>query len=127
MDGASGKQLWRYDPQSWKFNARGLRTVQGYHRGVAYLDGRLFLGTSDGRLVALDAKTGTVIWTVDTVQESDSRKQITGAPRVFNGKVIIGSGGADFGHVAMSPPTMQRAAGKPWRFYTVPGDRREEY
>jgi len=122
VDGESGKQLWRYDPQSWKFNARGMRTVQGYHRGVAYLDGRLFLGTSDGRLVALDAKTGTVIWTVDTVQESDSRKQITGAPRVFNGKVIIGHAGADFGTRGYVTAYDAASGKQAWRFYTVPGD-----
>ena len=120
VDGASGKLLWRYDPQSWKFNARGLRTVQGYHRGVAYLDGRLFLGTSDGRLVALDAKTGKVIWSVDTVEESDSRKQITGAPRVFDGKVIIGQAGADFGMRGYVTAYDEESGKQVWRFYVVP-------
>lgn len=119
---ADGKQLWRYDPQAWKANPRALRTVQGYHRGVAYSNGAVFLGSSDGRLISLNAGTGKVNWIVDTVQEEDSRKQITGAPRVFNGKVIIGNAGADFGTRGYVT-AYEAATGKlAWRFFTVPGN-----
>jgi len=122
VNASDGRQVWRYDPEPWKYNARGLRTIQGYHRGVAYWDGLIFVGSSDGRLICLDAKSGAVKWSVDTVEENDSRKQITGAPRVFNGKVIIGHAGADFGTrgyvTAYDAQTGQRV----WRFYTVPGN-----
>ena len=66
------------------------------NRGVALYEGRVFVGTLDGRLVALDAATGAVVWEVTTVDRSKPYT-ITGAPRVVKGKVIIGNGGAEFG------------------------------
>ena len=122
VDAVTGKQLWRYDPQVWKFSPRALRTGQGVSRGVAYAEGAIFVGTSDGRLISLDAKRGQPNWTVDTFEEADSRKQITGAPRVFNGKVIIGHAGADFGTRGYVTAYDIKDGKRVWRFYTVPGD-----
>ena len=61
-------------------------------------NGKVYTGTLDGRLIAIDAKTGAEVWSTQTTQVGNGQF-ITGAPRVFNGKVIIGHGGADFGHV----------------------------
>ena len=122
VDARTGKELWRYDPEPWKYNPRGLRAAQGVTRGVAYADGAVFVGTTDGRMISLAAKTGKPNWIVDTVQEPDSRKQITGAPRVFNDKVIIGNTGADYGTRGYVTAYYQKTGKRAWRFYTVPGD-----
>src|SRR5262249_29881700 len=87
-------------------------------------DGKIFAGILDGRLVALDAKTGKVLWTVDTVPPEDIHT-VTGAPLVFKGKVLIGNAGADAsmrGYVT----AYDQATGKQlWRFYTTPGSPEE--
>jgi len=120
LDAATGRELWRYDPKVP--GAAGINACcDVVNRGVAAWEGRLYLGTLDGRLVAIDAATGKPAWEVMTV-ESGSRYTITGAPRVVRGKVIIGNGGGEMGvrgYVsAYDAVTGQQA----WRFYTVPGD-----
>jgi quinohemoprotein ethanol dehydrogenase len=124
VDVASGKQLWKYDPQTWKYKPHKMHFSFGVNRGVAYADGRVFVAALDGRLIALEAKSGKELWVVDTVAAT-SLNIITGAPRTFNGKVIIGNGGADFG--ARGYVTAYDAAtGKQlWRFFTVPGTPEE--
>ena len=120
VDVQTGKQLWKYDPQTWKYNPMKLRMNFAVNRGPAYDNGRIFSAALDGRLFALDAKTGSMLWSVQTVP-MESRQFITGAPVTFRGKVIIGSGGADLntrGYVT----AYDQATGKQlWRFYTVPG------
>jgi quinohemoprotein ethanol dehydrogenase len=94
------------------------------NRGAAYADGRVFVGALDGRLIALEARTGKELWSVDTVPPT-SLNIITGAPRTFNGKVIIGNGGADFGARGFVT-AYDAATGKQlWRFFTVPGTPEE--
>jgi len=94
VDAVSGKQLWSYDP---KVDPVKMRMAWGI-RGLSFWKGKVIAGVQDGRLFALDAKSGKLIWETLTTEPGDNR-YITGAPRVFNGKVIIGHGGADFGHV----------------------------
>ena len=96
VDGVNGNLLWTYDPQVWKHNPAKMHLNFPVNRGVAYADGRIFSAALDGRLFALDAKTGKHLWTVETTPR-DSLHFITGAPLTFNGKVIIGNAGADFG------------------------------
>jgi quinohemoprotein ethanol dehydrogenase len=120
LDAATGRELWKYDPQVPRETLA--RACCGpVNRGVAAWEGRIFVGTLDGRLVALDAATGKPVWEVWTV-EKDSVYTITGAPRVVKGKVVIGNGGAEFGVrgyvTAYDAATGQQA----WRFYTVPGN-----
>ena len=122
VDATSGRELWRHDPEVWKFNPQGLRISQGIHRGVAYDQGAVLVGTTDGRLISLNAKSGMPNWTIDTFEEADSRKQITSAPRVFNGKVIIGNAGADFGTRGYVTAYDAKTGKRAWRFYTVPGN-----
>jgi quinohemoprotein ethanol dehydrogenase len=124
VDAVSGKLRWKYDPEAWRHNPQAFRTTQGYHRGVAYDAGNIFVGSSDGRLISLTADKGNVNWVVDTVQEENSRKQITGAPRVFNGKVIIGHAGADVGSRGCITAYDEKTGKQAWRFWTVPRDPR---
>ena len=118
VDAVSGKLLWSYDP---KVAPEKMRMAWGI-RGLAFWNGKVIAGVQDGRLFALDAKTGKLSWETLTTQPGDNR-YITGAPRVFNGKVIIGHGGADFGHVRGYVTTYDAASGALlWRWYIVPGD-----
>jgi len=120
IDARNGRVIWTYDPQvpgAWAAKA----CCDVVNRGVAVWQGKVFVGTLDGRLIALDARTGERIWEAQTT-DRDSPYTITGAPRVINGKVIIGNGGADYGvrgYVTAYESTTGRQA---WRFYTIPGD-----
>jgi len=125
VDVKTGKKLWVYDPQAWRHNPQAMRTTQGYHRGVAYDMGTVFFGSSDGRLISLDAATGKPKWITDTVEDPISRKTITGAPRVFNGKVIIGHAGADVGSRGCVTAYDEKTGKQVWRFWTVPRDPRQ--
>ena len=124
VDAVRGTVRWTYDPEVWKHNPIKLRTVLPANRGLAYLGGRVFFGTLDGRLIALDAKAGKLIWSVETTSPQ-SVQYITGAPRIFKDMVIIGNGGADFaarGYLT----AYDTATGKQrWRFYVVPGSPEE--
>jgi len=121
VDVRSGKLLWSYDTQPWKGEQPKMRTAWG-SRGVSWWDGAIFIGTLDGRLVSLDAASGKLNWQVQTTQKGDGRF-ISGAPRAFAGKVIIGHGGADNQPVRGYVTAYDAKSGSQlWRFYTVPGD-----
>ena len=90
VDALTGKLLWQFDPGVTRVAGKKLRAGAGV-RGLAYSAARLFVGTHDGRLIALDAKKGTELWSTPTLDANDSTF-ISGAPRVFKGKVAIGFG-----------------------------------
>lgn len=118
FDGVTGKLLWQFDPKVPGETAASA-CCDVVNRGVAYWGGKIFVGTLDGRLVALDSATGAQLWSVATV-EKDKGYTITGAPRVIKGRVIIGNGGAEFG-VRGYVSAYDAASGRQlWRFYTVP-------
>jgi quinohemoprotein ethanol dehydrogenase len=120
LDAKTGAPLWTYDPQvpgQVGVNA----CCDAVNRGVAAWKGRVYVGTLDGRLIALDAGTGKPAWEVMTVQ-AGGRYTITGAPRVVKGMVLIGNGGAEMG-MRGYVTAYDAATGKQiWRFFTVPGD-----
>ncbi len=121
VDAVLGKLLWVYDPKVAEAAAQKLRQGWG-SRGIAYWNGKVFVGTLDGRLIAINAHTGNLVWSALTVDRNDVR-YITGPPRVFDGKVIIGHGGADIGPMRGYVTTYDADTGKQlWRFYTVPGN-----
>jgi len=99
VDAKTGKSLWRFDPEVLLVAGKKLRAGSGI-RGLAFSKGRLFLGTHDGRLIALDAKKGTALWSTPTLDANDS-SFISGAPRVFNDKVAIGFGDSGSVHGAV--------------------------
>ena len=120
VDGATGKTLWSYDPEvPGEWGAKGCCDVVS--RGLAYYDGKVFLASYDGRLIALDADTGTELWETNTIDRS-KRYTITGAPRVFKGKVVIGNGGAEYPTRGYVTAYDANTGAKVWRFYTVPGE-----
>ncbi|MEO2176972.1 MAG: PQQ-dependent dehydrogenase, methanol/ethanol family [bacterium] len=119
-DAVSGTALWSYDPEvprSWGVNA----CCDVVNRGVAAMGNRIFFGTIDGRLIALNRETGELDWETVTIDPSRPYT-ITGAPRVVNDTVIIGNGGAEYG-VRGYVSAYDIETGKVrWRFYTVPGN-----
>jgi quinohemoprotein ethanol dehydrogenase len=120
VDAVSGKLLWKYDPEIWKHNPAKLHFSFAINRGAAYADGRIYAGTLDGRLFALEATTGKLLWSVQTM-DLNSLETITGAPRTFNGKVIIGNAGGDFGTRGWVAAYDGASGKQVWRFHTVPG------
>ncbi|WP_246038981.1 PQQ-dependent dehydrogenase, methanol/ethanol family [Peristeroidobacter soli] len=120
IDAVTGRELWRYDPKiAGKVGFDACCDV--VTRGVAVANGRVFLAALDGRLIALDAKTGKPAWSAQTTDPAKPYT-ITGAPRVVKDKVIIGNAGAEYG-VRGYVTAYSIATGKQlWRFYTVPGD-----
>ena len=122
VDAKTGKELWVYDPDVPRSWARKV-CCDVVNRGVAVWEGQVYSGTIDGRLISLDAKTGKNIWEINTLIDSDKDYTITGAPRVANGKVYIGNGGADMGGVRGYVSAYNTKNGNlEWRFFTVPGD-----
>ncbi len=121
FDVETGKRLWRFEPKLDTSTLK-LRFAWGA-RGLAYDKGRIFVGAQDGQLFAIDAGTGKLDWSVQTTQGANDGRYITGAPRVFGGKVIIGHGGADFSGVRGYVTAYDAASGKQlWRFFNVPGN-----
>jgi quinohemoprotein ethanol dehydrogenase len=120
VDAAIGKVLWQFDPKP--IGAKGAHACcDVVNRGVAVWQGKVFSGTIDGRLIALDARTGEKLWDVITVDQSKPYT-ITGAPRVVRGKVIIGNSGAELGVRGYVSAYDAETGDLVWRFYTVPGN-----
>ena len=124
-DARTGEPIWQFDPEvpkAWGANA----CCDVVNRGVSVWKGRVYVGTIDGRLIALDAATGEVAWDVSTIDKTKPYT-ITGAPRIVNDKVIIGNGGAEYG-VRGYVTAYDTATGEQvWRFYTVPGNPDEPF
>lgn len=118
FDARNGRLLWKYDPK-----VPGERLSKGccdiVNRGVAAWQGRIYVASFDGRLIALDARRGKRIWEVQTVDLQRSYT-VTGAPRIVNGKVIIGNGGAELGVRGYVTAYAADSGRQLWRFYTVP-------
>lgn len=121
VDASSGKPLWNYDPKAAE--AAGVRLRQGWgSRGIAWWNGKIYTGTQDGRLIAIDAATGREVWSQMTLIDGDYRF-ISGPPRAFDGKIIIGHGGGDSGGARGYVTAYDAETGKQlWRFWTVPGN-----
>ena len=123
LDAKTGEELWVYDPDVDR--AVGVNACcDVVNRGVAVWEGKLYVGIIDGRLEALDAKTGSVIWSKVTVDQSMAYT-ITGAPRVVDGKVLIGNGGAEFAVRGYLSAYDADTGDMVWRFYTTPNANKQ--
>ena len=120
LNAATGEELWTYDPQTNRAWTR-YACCGPTNRGLAAWNGKLYEGTLDGRLIAVDAKTGELVWEVQTTP-TDQPYSITGAPRVFDGKVVIGNGGGELGVRGYATAYDAETGDELWRFWAVPGD-----
>lgn len=120
VNAKTGEELWTFDPEVPRPWGR-FACCDVVNRGVAVWEGMVFVGTIDGRLIALDAANGSELWDVMTIDQSKPYT-ITGAPRVVKGKVIIGNGGAELGVRGYFSAYDAKTGELAWRFYTVPGD-----
>ena len=125
VDAVTGKPLWKHDPKvAENIDPSLLRFVFRANRGVAYSDNKILLGTNDGRLQALDAKSGELLWSVRTFPKGGTRF-ISGVPLVFKDKVLIGHGGGDWGNRGYVTAYEIETGKEVWRFYTAPGSPEE--
>lgn len=123
LDATTGAELWTYDPDVASQPEAKVRVRAGWAvRGIAHADGKIFMATREGRLIAVDAKTGKPVWSVQTLDQAPNG-YITGMPFVAGENVVIGFGGADYdatrGYVTAYNI---RTGKKAWRFFTVPGN-----
>ena len=120
IDAKTGTVRWTFDPRVQRDRAYFI-CCDVVNRGVALYHGRVYVGTLDGRLIAIDQRSGTPVWDVSTIDKARPYA-ITGAPRIAGGKVVIGNAGAEYG-VRGYISAFDADTGKlAWRFYTVPGD-----
>ena len=119
VDARTGRRIWSFDPAAQGRTSEAI--VWDRNRGVALWNGKIYVALVDGRLSALDAKTGKEVWTAQTF---DRRLplSITGAPRVFDGKVIIGNAGGDVGSRGFVSAYDAESGKQAWKFYIVPGN-----
>src|SRR5690606_31866073 len=119
-DAKTGELLWKFDPEVPRQWGR-YACCEPVSRGLAAWQDSIIIATLDGRLISLDAKTGEPRWSVETFGD-EWPYSITGAPRVFDGKVGVGNGGAGRG-VRGFVSACDAADGKLlWKFYLVPGN-----
>ncbi|MCL4113266.1 UNVERIFIED_CONTAM: hypothetical protein GTU68_018204 [Idotea baltica] len=124
-DVRTGQELWQYEHD---YNTdSNIDLCCGFsNRGLAIYEGDLFMGTLDGKLLSIDASTGTKNWEVLTITPNE-HYSITGAPRIVKGNVIIGNGGAEIGARGYVSAYNADSGNLEWRFYTVPGDPNKPY
>ena len=122
VDAVTGGLLWEYDPKIGAYYPEVEKIGWPHNRGITYWKGKVYLATLNGRLIALDAATGEQIWSVQTFSP-DAGLFITGAPKAFKGKILIGNGGADHGpHRGFVTAYDAETGEQAWRFYIVPGN-----
>lgn len=126
VDARTGQELWRWDPEVNQPALRRRPCCGVVNRGIAIYNGMIFAPVIDGRLEALDARTGKVIWEA-RVAYPQQWQVITMAPRVANGKVLIGVAGGDHPTRGFFDAYDAATGRRAWRFYTVPGNPAAPY
>ena len=121
IDAKTGNEVWYYDPEVPKDWGRKA-CCDVVNRGVAVWKGYVYSATLDGRLLKLDARSGELIWEIDTLIDRNRDYTITGAPRIANDLIFIGNGGAEYGVRGYVSAFDVNSGDLVWRFYTVPGD-----
>jgi len=122
VDARTGKLIWKYDPEVYKALEGQQHVMWQDSRGITAYGDKIFAGTWDGRLIALDRKTGKLSWETRTFPLG-SGLHINGAPKAFKGKVLIGNGGTEVSPNRAYVTAYDAETGKQaWRFHIVPGN-----
>lgn len=127
VDARTGKLIWEHDPQVAQEVAGHKKAGWVHNRGLSAYGDKIFAATWDGRLQALNRVTGELVWSTRTFELSEAL-YITGAPKAFKGKVLIGNGGTEHGPSRGYVSAYDAQTGKlAWRFYIVPGNPAEGF
>jgi PQQ-dependent dehydrogenase (methanol/ethanol family) len=121
VNAKTGEKLWTYDPQAPRDEGYKL-CCDIVNRGVAVYKGKVYVGSPDSRLFALDAASGKLLWSVDTSPDRARPYTLTGAPIVIKGKVFVGGGGGEYGVRGVVSAFDAESGKLAWRWYSVPGD-----
>ena len=122
IDGESGEAIWRFDPEVHVHAGNDLRAGWEHSRGIGIWKNNVYVATWDGRLIAINRASGDEVWSVRTFS-ADEPLYITGAPKIFKGKVLIGNGGTEHGPTRGYVTAYDAETGEQaWRFYIVPGN-----
>ena len=116
VDAVSGQEFWHY---KHKMGPVTTFCCGPNNRGVAAADGKLFMGTLDAKLVALDAKDGKLLWSTEIADPEQGYSE-TMAPTVVDGKVLIGTNGGEYGIRGFVKAFDAETGKLIWTFYTVP-------
>lgn len=126
LDAKTGKEIWSFDPHA-DLRVNREACCDEVNRGVAVWKGRVYVASFDGRLFALDAASGSVVWQAYTIIDHSKGYTSTGAPEVAGKVVVIGNGGSEYdarGYISAYALDTGKLA---WRFFTVPGDPSKPY
>ena len=118
LDSTTGAVLWTYQHDLSK---AALRTVccDVVNRGVALYENNVYLATLDNRVVALNAATGKIVWNKQLIG-ADVGYAMTLAPLIVKGKVVVGSGGGEYGARGFIEALDAKTGAEVWKTYTVP-------
>src|SRR3989441_10730400 len=116
LDARTGKQLWRYEH---KQGADPIICCGPNNRGLAAAYGRVYMATLDAHLVALDQKTGKVVWDVQ-VDDPTAGYSLTIAPLAYKGMIIVGNSGAEYGVRGFVDAYNATDGKRVWRFWAIP-------
>ena len=124
LNAATGEELWTFMPEvDMQYNRYAC--CDQANRGVALGNGKVFVGSLDGWLYALDAQSGAVQWKVDTIVDRSRGYTSTGAPELAGDLVIIGNAGAEYDVRGYATAYDVETGEQAWRFYTIPHDPAE--
>ncbi|MEO6186120.1 MAG: PQQ-binding-like beta-propeller repeat protein, partial [Steroidobacteraceae bacterium] len=128
FDATNGKRLWAYVPVQVPHQNLG-----NVNKGIAMWNGKIYMGMLDGRLVAVDAKTGKLKWEAQTSPAelvgaaNVTKYSVSMAPRAAKGKIFVGASGGEFGSRGFVAAYDAETGKEVWRFWTVPGDPAKGY
>jgi quinohemoprotein ethanol dehydrogenase len=125
VDAVSGKLIWKFDPHVRLNMAINGSYSARTNAGVAVWDGKVFVGTGDCRLIAMDAAAGKQLW--EAMVCDPTQTGVTGAPHIAKGKVLMGYNGSDDGVRGALIAYDAETGKESWRFWTVPGDPSEPF